>query len=34
MEIKDAEGVLCARVINEVYVRNLKHQDEHPTVAY
>lgn len=34
MEIKDSEGILCARVINEVYVRNLKHRDEHSTVAY
>lgn len=34
MEIKDSEGVLCAQVINEVYVRNLKYGDEQPTVAY
>lgn len=34
MEITDREGILCARVVNEVYVRNLKYKDEHPTVAY
>ena len=34
MEITDREGILCARVVNEVYVRNLKYRDEHPTVAY
>lgn len=34
MEIKDSEGVLCAQVINEVYVRNLKYRDEQPTIAY
>ncbi|MFC6100656.1 DUF4442 domain-containing protein [Olivibacter domesticus] len=34
MEIKDSKGVLCAQVINEVYVRNLKYRDEQPTIAY
>ncbi|MOA57673.1 hypothetical protein D3C78_1818980 [compost metagenome] len=33
MEIKNAEGELCATVMNEVYVRNL-HQGEEPIIAY
>jgi len=33
MEIKNAEGELCATVMNEVYVRNL-HTGEQPIVAY
>ncbi|MDQ1138841.1 DUF4442 domain-containing protein [Pedobacter agri] len=33
MEITDKNGVLCATVMNEVYIRNL-HQGEMPTVAY
>lgn len=34
MDIVDQDGQLCAKVVNEVYVRNLKYQDEQPTVAY
>ena len=33
MEIKNAEGELCAFVMNEVYIRNL-HHGEQPRVAY
>lgn len=33
MEIKDAQGELCATVMNEVYVRNL-YQGEQPRIAY
>lgn len=33
MEIKDAQGELCATVMNEVYVRNL-YQGEHSRIAY
>ncbi|PWS29019.1 DUF4442 domain-containing protein [Pedobacter yonginense] len=33
MEITNAEGELCATVMNEVYVRNL-HHGEKPRVAY
>ncbi|SMC94375.1 DUF4442 domain-containing protein [Pedobacter nyackensis] len=33
MEIKNAEGELCATVMNEVYIRNL-HQGEEPIIAY
>jgi hypothetical protein len=33
MEIKDAEGVVCATVINEVYIRDL-HIGEKSVVAY
>ena len=33
MEIKNAEGELCATVMNEVYIRNL-HRGETPRIAY
>ena len=33
MEINDKDGVLCAKVQNEVYIRNL-HKGEPDTVAY
>jgi hypothetical protein len=33
MEIKNAEGEVCATVMNEVYLRNL-HQGEEPIIAY
>jgi hypothetical protein len=33
MEIKDQQGMVCATVINEVYIRNL-HHGEHGPVAY
>lgn len=33
LEIKDKHGNLCATVTNEVYVRNLKYNQEHSTVS-
>ncbi|WP_316811900.1 DUF4442 domain-containing protein [Pedobacter heparinus] len=33
MEITNAEGEICATVMNEVYIRNL-HQGEQPRIAY
>jgi hypothetical protein len=33
MEITDVNGVLCASVLNEVYIRNL-HNGEQTTIAY
>ncbi|TDQ11689.1 DUF4442 domain-containing protein [Pedobacter metabolipauper] len=33
MEITNADGEICATVMNEVYVRNL-HQGEQPRIAY
>jgi hypothetical protein len=33
MEVTNKEGVICATVINEVYIRNL-HHGEKPVVAY
>lgn len=34
LDIVDKNGELCAKVMNEVYVRNLKYNKEQPTVAY
>jgi len=34
IEVVDKNGQVCARVTNEVYVRNLKYNNEQPTVAY
>jgi len=33
IEMHNADGILCALVQNEVYIRNL-HQGEQPTIAY
>jgi len=34
IEIMDKNGQLCAKVINEVYIRNLRYNDEQVTVSY
>ncbi|MEH6308390.1 DUF4442 domain-containing protein [Olivibacter sp. CPCC 100613] len=34
LDVIDKNGDLCAKVINEVYVRNLKYNKEQATVAY